>query len=43
MDPKKNDSQRCDLKSAFTAESCAPEYVYTPITEMKIAPQHVSL
>lgn len=41
LDPRSNSSQRCDLKTAFTPETCAPHYVYSPATEIKIAPQHV--
>uniref|UniRef100_A0A914DAZ1 Integrin beta subunit VWA domain-containing protein n=1 Tax=Acrobeloides nanus TaxID=290746 RepID=A0A914DAZ1_9BILA len=40
LDSRSNSSQRCDLKTAFTPETCAPHYVYSPATEIKIAPQH---
>ncbi|WKY16196.1 hypothetical protein Q1695_001129 [Nippostrongylus brasiliensis] len=42
-DPHTTEQNRCQVRSAFKAETCNPSYVYSPATEIRIGPHNVPL
>ncbi|RCN25845.1 hypothetical protein ANCCAN_28440 [Ancylostoma caninum] len=42
-DPHTTHQNRCQLRSAFKAETCNPTYVYSPATEVRIGPHNLPL
>jgi hypothetical protein len=38
-----NSTQRCDAKSEFVAGKCPDKQLFSPNTEIKLAPQHVTI
>ncbi|EYB99669.1 hypothetical protein Y032_0121g994 [Ancylostoma ceylanicum] len=42
-DPHTTHQNRCQLRSAFKADTCNPTYVYSPATEVRIGPHNLPL
>ncbi|ETN69054.1 EGF-like domain protein [Necator americanus] len=42
-DPHTTHQNRCQVRSAFKAETCNPTYVYSPATEVRIGPHNLPL
>ncbi|KAE9414228.1 hypothetical protein Angca_007712, partial [Angiostrongylus cantonensis] len=42
-DPHTTEQKRCQIRSAFTPETCNPSYLYSPTTEIRIGPHNMPL